>query len=273
MSNEGTAQVRPDLYRLTKIVNLTKLDAGRPDWRPYLFFNPFTIFATVPERTTPMKISTKGTSRFLSQADIPAPFTVIIQDVRVENLKSNRGDESKYILYFTAGKPMVFNVVNRKTLVASYGNDSANWIGKPIEIYVDPNVWMGSQQTGGIRVRVPAQAPLGTTRLVAATALPAASVPAPALNLSQTPPPELTRFDNGNGKLLTLAELSATLVAGFDAAQDKINLDQWTKWGRQYPFTEKQSDLHEDRYNVALDRFVETAAIARNTSRPVEMPE
>ena len=44
-----------------------------------------------------MKISTNGTSRFLSQEDITAPFTAIIQDVRVENLKSNRGDESKYI--------------------------------------------------------------------------------------------------------------------------------------------------------------------------------
>jgi len=219
-----------------------------------------------------MKISTKGTSRFLSQEDIPAPFTAIIQDVRVENLKSNRGDESKYILYFTAGKPMVFNVVNRKTLVASFGDDSANWIGKPIEIYVDPNVWMGREQTGGIRVRVPVQAPLGTARLVAATAPPTAPVPSPALMPIQTPPPELTRFDNGDGKQLTLAELSAALVAGFDAARSKVNLDQWAKWGRQYPFTELQNDLHEARYNVALDRFAEAEAIARSRGRAVEAP-
>ena len=216
-----------------------------------------------------MKISTKGASRFLSQEDVPAPFTATILDVRVENLKSNRGEENKYILYFTTGKPMVFNVVNRKTVVASYGDDSANWIGKLIEVYVDPNVWMGSQQTGGIRVRIPA---VGTARLVAATAQPAAPVPVPALTLVQTPPPALTRFDNGDGKQLTLVELSAAVVAGFDAARGKVNLDQWAKWGRQYPFTEKQNDLHEDRYNVALDRLAETAAIARSRNGAVEAP-
>ena len=101
-----------------------------------------------------MKISTKGTSRFLSQSDIAAPFTAIIQDVRVENLKSNSGEENKCILYFTTGKPMVFNV-NRKTVVAAYGDDSAAWIGTPVEVYVDPNVHMGSERTGGIRLRIP----------------------------------------------------------------------------------------------------------------------
>ena len=68
------------------------------------------------------------------------------------------------------------------------------------------------------------------------------------------------------------SELSAALVAGFDAARGKVNLDQWAKWGRQYPFTEKQSDLHEDRYNVALDRFAETVAIARSRSQTLEAP-
>ena len=205
-----------------------------------------------------MKISTKGTSRFLSQEDITAPFTAIIQDVRVENLKSNRGEENKYILYFTTGKPMVFNVVNRKTMVAAYGDDSANWIGKPIEVYVDPNVWMGSQQTGGIRVRIPA---VSTARLVAATALPAlASVP--ALNLARPPTP-------------TLEEQHARLLSGLNAARTQANLDEWAKWGKQFPFSERQKDQAEDRYHVGQDRLAETAetaAIARSTSRAVEAP-
>lgn len=215
-----------------------------------------------------MKISTRGTSRFLSQDDVSAPFTAIIQDIRVENLKSSRGDESKYILYFTKGKPMVFNVVNRKAMVAAFGDDSANWIGKSIEIYVDPNVWMGSQQTGGIRVRVPVQAPLGTARLVDRAASSASSYS--RVDAGSDAPPALTRFDNGDGKQLTLAELSVALVAGFDASRSKVNLDLWANWGRQYPFTEIQNDLHEDRYNVALDRFAETVPIARNHNRPVE---
>ena len=37
------------------------------------------------------------------------------------------------------------------------------------------------------------------------------------------------------------------------------------KWGRQYPFTEKQNDLHEGRYNVALDRLAEAEAISFRT--------
>jgi hypothetical protein len=34
----------------------------------------------------------------------------------------------------------VFDVVNRKALVASYGDQPDAWIGKPVEIYVDPNI-------------------------------------------------------------------------------------------------------------------------------------
>ena len=76
-----------------------------------------------------MKVSAKGNSRFLAQDDVPEEgFTAIVKDVRVEALKSNRGDEDKYVLYFTAGKPMVFNVVNRQTVIASYGDDSDNWL-------------------------------------------------------------------------------------------------------------------------------------------------
>ena len=51
--------------------------------------------------------------------------------------------------------PAERGVGNRKTLGAVYGDQSDAWIRKPVEIFVDPNVWMGAERTSGIRVRIP----------------------------------------------------------------------------------------------------------------------
>jgi len=82
-----------------------------------------------------MKISTAGNSKLIRQEDVHAPFVAIIQDVRVEKLKDKRGVEDEvYVAYFATGKPMKFNVINRKTVVAAYGDQRDAWIGKSVEI-------------------------------------------------------------------------------------------------------------------------------------------
>lgn len=193
-----------------------------------------------------MKVSAKGNSRFLAQDDVPEEgFTAIIKDVRVEAFKSNRGDEDKYVLYFTAGKPMVFNVVNRQTVIASYGDDSDNWLGKPVEIYVDPNVYMGGERTGGIRVCVPKPAP-AQPRPVAATIRTAPPAPKPT-----APAPE-----NDHERA----------IDGMDHAQTRANLDEWAAWGKRLPLTPEQREQQEDAYHRNLERIA-MAATARRPAR------
>ena len=184
-----------------------------------------------------MKVSAKGNSRFLSQEDVPEEgFTAIIKDVRVEALKSNRGDEDKYVLYFTAGKPMVFNVVNRQTVIASYGDDSDNWLGKPVEIYVDPNVYMGGERTGGIRVRIPRPA-----------------APAPK------PPPPVKPAANGTPqaprKVYTIEEKQAGVLRGYRNAQTEADVHTVAAWADKHDFAQHHQEEQADAYNAALDRL------------------
>ncbi len=84
-----------------------------------------------------MKFSTTGNSKLLRQENVHAPFVAIIQDVRVENLKDKRGIEGR-LRRLLRHRPMKFNVINRKTVVAAYGDQREAWIGKQVEIYVDP---------------------------------------------------------------------------------------------------------------------------------------
>jgi hypothetical protein len=189
-----------------------------------------------------MEIST-GNPALLKQQDIAAPFVAIIADVRLETLTDRRGNaDEQYVVYFTAGRPMKFNVINRKTVVAAYGKQREGWIGKPIEIYVDPNVYMGSERTGGIRVRIPAAKP---------------STPAPAAAPKQKPAPALRpKAALPAGTL----EQHRTLIECIDAARSNEYLEKVKAWGVQYEFTAAQNNEADEHYQAALERIAMAAA-------------
>lgn len=96
-------------------------------------------------------------SKYLKKEEINMPTTAHIAGVSVEVLKSQGGDKRKGILHFTGGrlKPMVLNVMNSNVISGAYGNETDLWNGKPVEIFVDPNVMMGTQRVGGLRIRIP----------------------------------------------------------------------------------------------------------------------
>jgi hypothetical protein len=184
-----------------------------------------------------MEIST-GNPGLLRQQDIQAPLVAIIADVRIETLKDKRGNEDQeYVVYFAVGKPMKFNVINRKTVVAAYGDERDAWIGKPVEIYVVPNVWMGAKRTGGIRVRNPA-----------ATA--AASRPAGGARNSAPP-----------ASAPTLEQRHAQALAGFAQVQTVARLAEWATWAEGFPFTEAKTASLADAYRGNKARL--TPATAR----------
>jgi len=100
-------------------------------------------------------------SRYLGKDDVQKPTRSTIADVRMETIKTDHGDEEKAVMLFTdeSMKPMIVNATNWDCLEAAYGLDTDAWLGKPVEVYVDPGIMFGGRRVGGVRVRIPA----GTT--------------------------------------------------------------------------------------------------------------
>lgn len=120
-----------------------------------------------------MKRNDAFPSRYLSKADIPAPVVAVIASVANEPLGQGQAQEVKPVLSFTGDspKPMVCNASNWDTLEGLYGEESDNWTGKRIEIWVDPTVMYGGKREGGLRLRAPAAAPANGSGSTAAPKL------------------------------------------------------------------------------------------------------
>lgn len=120
-----------------------------------------------------MKRNDAFPSRYLSKADIPAPVVAVIASVANEPIGQGQAQEVKPVLSFTGDspKPMVCNASNWDTLEGLYGEESDNWTGKRIEIWVDPNVMYGGKREGGLRLRAPQAQPANGSGSTAAPKL------------------------------------------------------------------------------------------------------
>ncbi len=94
-------------------------------------------------------------SNYLKKDDVTSPITTHIKAVNMAELDGDHGKESKPVISFQGCKDMVLNKGNGTVLYEAYG-EPENWPGKPVEIFVDPNVMFGGKRTGGLRLRVPA---------------------------------------------------------------------------------------------------------------------
>lgn len=95
-------------------------------------------------------------SRYLGQTDLERPTTATIADVRKEEVQGEHGTEDKAVMFFMEEdiKPMILNHTNWTACEDAYGEDTEDWTGKPIELYVDPGVMFGKKKVGGVRVRI-----------------------------------------------------------------------------------------------------------------------
>lgn len=78
-----------------------------------------------------------------------------MEKVAVKRPGSNQS-EQKWVIHFVEipGFPMVLGAkTNRKMLMAKLGDNSAEWKGKHITIYRDPDVRFGPKVVGGIRIK------------------------------------------------------------------------------------------------------------------------
>ena len=102
------------------------------------------------------KIGEMIDSKYLKQTDVEDEILVTVEKVGKANV-ARKGDEPefKWLARFKEfEKPMVLNSTNIKRLAkACESEDSDDWIGKQVTLYVDPDVEFGGNIVGGLRIR------------------------------------------------------------------------------------------------------------------------
>jgi hypothetical protein len=213
-----------------------------------------------------MRIDAKSNSKSLRKEDVLQPFVAIISDVRVQTFeKTSRSPrEDKDMLHFAdpSVKPLGLNVTNKRVLIAAYGDETDNWRGQPVEIYVDPNVTNSRGEiVGGIRLRIPAAAPH-------APSIGTAPVSAPMAAQAPRPMPALQAARSAVESAQTAAEV-AQAIDGMDRAQDQDNLEEWRAWAAGIAgTTQAQRDAMEAAFDHAQERMAIGEAPATRRAPP-----
>lgn len=109
------------------------------------------------------KIGEMIESKYLKQSDVDADVVVTIEKVGKANV-APKGEEAEYkwLIRFTEfPKPMVLNSTNIKRLAkACASDDTDEWTGKQVVLYVDPDVEFAGNVVGGLRIRAHKAAPV-----------------------------------------------------------------------------------------------------------------
>jgi hypothetical protein len=132
------------------------------------------------------KTSEMRESKFLKQSDIGTGALMTIESCDKHNVaKEGAEPEHKWCLSFEeSDKPLVLNRTNIQLCERIFGSDDTDeWIGKKIVLYVDPNVSYAGELVGGIRVRAPKVKTNG--------AAPAVEKPKSTPKVAAPPPPAI----------------------------------------------------------------------------------
>jgi hypothetical protein len=102
-----------------------------------------------------MKVSDLIESKYLKQSDIPDPVTVTIQSLKKVNVaRDDEAPDYRWTVKFSEfDKSMVYNTTNIKRTAKALGDDTEDWLGKQMQLYVDPDIEFGGNIVGGLRVR------------------------------------------------------------------------------------------------------------------------
>jgi len=195
-----------------------------------------------------MNLNEMFPSNYLSKNDFPAPRVLVMTNVTKEEVWRKNGRQTTIVLHLKGSKPMILNKTNAMTIARSYGPDSIAWVGKSIEIYHDPNVMLGRERVGGIRIRILTGSrilPDAGPRVNEANGATPKAVPAP---IATSVPARMQTLEQQHGRLLV----------GFDGALTEENLRAWRRWGKQFPFTNPQQTEAEKRFHDALRRITQT---------------
>lgn len=102
------------------------------------------------------KIGEMIESKYLKQSDVQDDTVVTVEKVGKANV-APKGEEPemKWLIRFNElPKPMVLNSTNIKRLAKACGSDDTDdWAGKKVILYVDPDVEFAGNVVGGLRIR------------------------------------------------------------------------------------------------------------------------
>lgn len=102
-----------------------------------------------------MKLDDMFESKYLKQSDVDGEVIVTCVGVKRANM-AREGDEPEYrwiVKWAEYDKPMVINATNIKRLFKYLGNDTDEWKGGKVVLYVDPDIEFGGKVVGGLRVK------------------------------------------------------------------------------------------------------------------------
>jgi len=116
-----------------------------------------------------MKIQSMIPSTYLKQSDFDENgYIVTVSHFKQENVApDDKPAENKWVVYFAEypDKGMVLNTTNINGMSAACGTEETDdWKGKEVIVYVDPTVGYAGKITGGLRVRKHAVAAAPTRR-------------------------------------------------------------------------------------------------------------
>jgi len=97
-------------------------------------------------------------SKYLKQSDFDTAGTILtISHVtdRINVAKAEDPPDYKFVLFFheMGDSGLILNNTTTSTCFDVCGDDSNDWSGKEIIVYVDPNITFGDKKVGGLRLR------------------------------------------------------------------------------------------------------------------------
>jgi hypothetical protein len=100
-----------------------------------------------------MKVSKMIQSKYLRKDDIEDDTPATIKKLSLEDMPGDSGDRRWVLSFRELDKGMVLNTTGIRMLEKAFGDESDDWVGKRVTIYVDPNVSYKGQVVGGLRLR------------------------------------------------------------------------------------------------------------------------
>lgn len=94
-------------------------------------------------------------SNYLKADNLKAPQVVTIRTVKLEELKRGDKTQARPVLYFKEFEQgMILNATNNNILRALFGSDESDeWAGKQVELYVKADVEFAGKIMPGLRLR------------------------------------------------------------------------------------------------------------------------